>query len=128
LIIFILITALIYFFIEGLVFHVFHDWSNDLKSKSAEIKAIIKINIIKILPYVIVLLTLYVPQFTFNILLFPSSAAFFLEFLVLILPIFIITTTISWFSYRHMGNITFATIVNAILVAWISASLFPLRG
>jgi dienelactone hydrolase len=118
--------TLVYFFVEGLFFHVFHYWIKDLESNGNELKAFLRVLILKITPFIIVLILFYIPLFFFNVLIVPAQAGFFLEFLVVIVPLFIITSAISWWLYRHSGRLGTGTLVNAILISWISASLFPI--
>lgn len=121
--------AFVYFFVEGLFFHDFHDWRmrNDLGSKKGELKAVMRVILHKILPYVIILILFYVPLFSVGILVVPGQIGFFLEFLVPIVPIFMITTAVSWWFYRQTGKVGMGALFNALLIAWMMASLFPMK-
>jgi dienelactone hydrolase len=114
---------LIYFFVEGVYFHQFRI---SQKGSSSSIKDLIKIITIKAGPYITLILVNYVPMFLFNIRVFPSFAGFIMEFVLGIIPLFIITICYSWWFFRETNNIGIGVFLNTLLFAWSSAAIFPL--
>ncbi len=121
--------SIAFFFVEGLLFHDFHDWTarNDLGSKKNELRAITIVITHKVLPYLIVLSLFYIPLLFLEILLVPREIGFFLEFFVPIIPVFMITTALSWWCYQLTGKTGMGALLNALIVAWLIAALFPMK-
>ena len=112
---------LIYFFVEGLYFHKLHQPQTDSQTKD-----LIKTITIRTAPYLILILLNYVPMFLFDIRTFPSFIGFIMEFILGIIPLFIITITYSWWFYKKTNNLIVGTILNTLLFAWTSAAIFPI--
>jgi len=117
---------LVYFFVEGLYLHEFHNWSSHKAGFRYEVSAGVKVVAVKIWPYLLTLLTQYAPMFSLNIRLFPSSIGFLIEFLWGVIPLFIISTASSWWFYRKASNIGAGTIFNSLIIAWSAAATFPI--
>jgi hypothetical protein len=114
---------LIYFFAEGLYFH---QPRTCQKNERISIKDLIKIIAIKAGPYIALILLNYVPMFLFNFRVFPSFAGFIMEFVLGIVPLFIITICYSLWFFRETKNIGIGVVLNTLLFAWSSATIFPL--
>ena len=110
---------LVFFFVEGLYLHVLR------KGGGQEYTDLFRVLAIKLTPYMAVLGIQYVPMYTLNLRLFPELLGFFLEFIWAIVPLFAISTACSWWLHRVTGRIGAGAIFNSLLIAWVSASLFP---
>jgi hypothetical protein len=109
-----------YFLVEGLYFHQYR-----VPTEKA-ILDFAKIVTIKAGPYIALILINYLPMFLFNLRVFPSFVGFIMEFILGIIPLFIITISFSWWLYRKTNNIGVGVILNTLLFAWSSAAIFPL--
>jgi hypothetical protein len=117
---------LVYFTVEGLFLHELRQPS---WRKSALLTPLINLGKtvgVKATPYMAVLLLQYVPFVLLGIQLFPSQAGFLIEFLWLLLPIFVISTACSWWFYRSTTRVGLGATFSALVFAWIAASVFPL--
>jgi hypothetical protein len=115
----------VYFTVEGIYLHELRQPS---WRKSALLTAIINLAKtigVKITPYLAILFLQYVPFVLFGFQLFPSFAGFLIEFLWLLIPIFVVSTACSWWFYRSTTRIGLGAVFNALVFAWIAASLFP---
>jgi hypothetical protein len=116
---------LAYFWVEGVFINEFNAptaGGGPLGATSRLSKAIG----VKILPFVLLILVDYLPSALLGVRLFPSSVSFIIMFLWLITPIFALTTAISWWTYRITGRIGSGALLNALLMAWVAAVVFPL--
>ncbi|MFX0202945.1 MAG: hypothetical protein ACFFCW_43130, partial [Candidatus Hodarchaeota archaeon] len=118
----------VYFFAEGLYLHEFHDWSTDKTKLLHQILSVSKVVGIRICPYLILLLINYLPLFFWNIGILPVYFGFLMEFFVGIIPLFIVSTVLSWWMYRNTTTIGIGAILNTLLFAWSSAAIFPLSA
>lgn len=112
---------LIYFFVEGVYFHKLRQHNTGNQTKD-----LIKTITIRTAPYLILIILNYVPMFLFDIRIFPSFIGFIMEFILGIIPLFIITITYSWWFYKKTNNLIVGTILNTLLFAWTSAAIFPI--
>ncbi len=115
---------LAYFLIEGAYLHVMRP-----KPKPGAVSGVgnaLSAVAIKVVPFLVVILVDYLPAALLNVRLFPSMVSFVLMFLWLVTPIFAAITAISWWFYRLTGRIGAGALLNAMLVAWIAAAVFPL--
>ena len=113
---------LTYFFVEGLYLYKLRTPS----TKSNQIKNLIKAIIIRTAPYLALVALHYLPMFLFNIRIFPSFVGFIMEFILGIIPLFLITIIYSWWFYNKTKNLTMGTVINTLLFAWVSAAIFPI--
>jgi hypothetical protein len=67
----------------------------------------------------------FLPKIIFNYWILPSFAGFLIEFLWLMVPIFIITTFCNLYFYKRTSNFGLGAIFNTLLLAWIAATVFP---
>jgi dienelactone hydrolase len=117
---------LIYFMVEGLYLHELRQPS---WRKSALLTAMVNLAKtigVRITPFLTLLLLQYVPFVLLGFQIFPGFAGFLIEFLWLLIPIFIISTACSWWLYQSTTKIGPGAVLNALVFAWIAASLFPL--
>ena len=110
---------LVFFFVEGLFLHELR------KGTGQEYTDLLRVLVIKLVPYLAVLGFQYIPMYSLNLRLFPGFLGFFVEFIWVIVPLFAISTVCSWWLHRITGRIGAGAIFNSLLIAWVSASLFP---
>lgn len=112
--------TLLFFFFQNVYFYHLSDYKDfkSLKTLGIQIALIEG-------PFIIVLAIFYLPILLFSTVLIHGTTGFFTEFLVPTTGVFIITTCINWYYYKETENITIGTILNALLVALVIASLFP---
>jgi len=79
----------------------------------------------KIGPFVFLLFLQYTIKITINIWILPSFLGFLLEFLWLIVPIFAIASSFSWWFYKRTKNAIYGALFNALLMSWIASAVFP---
>lgn len=109
-----------YFFVESLYFFHYRIPGEKL------IVDFVKIVTIKVAPYVALIFVNYLPMFLFNFRVFPSFAGFIMEFVLGIIPLFMITISYSWWFFRKGNNFGASIVLNTLLFAWSSAAIFPL--
>jgi hypothetical protein len=115
---------LFYFIAEASYLHD-HDDSNIKQGKMVGIKGCLEAIFWKIMPFVAIIALLYLPKALFNIWILPSFVGFLIEFFWIIIPIFVMTTTFSWWFYRHTNGTMTGILFNTLILAWIAASVFP---
>jgi hypothetical protein len=115
----------VYFTVEGLYLHELRQPSWRKSVFYASLVDLTKTVGVKVAPYLAVLALQYVPFVLFGSRIFPDFAGFLVEFLWLLVPIFIISAACSWWLYRATMRIGTGAIFNALVFAWIAASLFP---
>ena len=115
--------SLAYFGTEGLYLHEFIDRKQH--SNWVGLRNCVKTVLIKITPFLALICLQYLPKLFFNIWILPGTIGFLVEFLWLIIPIFIITTTCSWWFYRNTQRVGTGAIFNAMMIAWVAAVVFP---
>jgi dienelactone hydrolase len=79
----------------------------------------------KIVPFLAILCLQYLSKLLFDVWILPGFAGFIFEFLWLIVPIFIITTTCSWWFQRNTKRMGTGAVFNALLMAWVASAVFP---
>jgi len=116
---------LAYFLVEGLYLHELHDWTSEKQGLLSDLLSCSKVVLGKVAPFVAVICLQYVPIVLFNLWIFPSYVGFLVEFLWLIVPIFMITTTCSWWFYRNTKSVWYGAVFNALIMAWVASTVFP---
>jgi hypothetical protein len=81
---------------------------------------------IRVVPYVALLATHYLPMILLNVRVFPAFLGFIMEFMLGMIPFFVLSTAYSWWFEHKTFNITLGVTVNAMLLAWVSAVVFPI--
>jgi len=114
---------LAYFLGEGLYLHDHHN--PNPKGKLAVLREYGSNVFAKIAPFLAIICLQYLPKLLFDVWILPGFAGFIFEFLWLIVPIFIITTTCSWWFYRNTKRIGAGAVFNALTMAWVAATVFP---
>jgi dienelactone hydrolase len=118
--------SLVFFAAEGLYLHEFSD-KTQLRQLGnwVDLRNCVKIVLIKIAPFLAIICLQYLPKVFFNIWILPGTFGFLVEFLWIIIPIFIVNTTCSWWFYKNTGRVGTGAVFNALLVAWIASVVFP---
>jgi hypothetical protein len=116
---------LVYFVAEGFYFHKPQEVQEREQKTRAVLQSYGRTVVWKIAPFVILLLLQYVPKIFLDIWILPSFVGFLIEFLWLIVPIFIVTTTCSWWFCRNTNNVATGAIFNALVMAWVASGVFP---
>ncbi|UCH57249.1 MAG: alpha/beta fold hydrolase [Candidatus Bathyarchaeota archaeon] len=109
----------VFFFVEGLYLFELR------RGASSDFSDLVKVIVIKLLPYLAVLSVQYAPMYLLGMRLIPGFLGFFVEFIWAIVPLFAISTATSWWFRRITGRIGQGVVFNVLLMAWVSASLFP---
>ena len=115
----------VYFAVEGLYLHELRQPSWRKSVFLASFTDLTKTVGVKVTPYLAVLFLQYVPFVLFGSRIFPDFAGFLLEFLWLLVPIFVISTTCSWWLYQATSRIGAGVVFNSLIFAWVAAGLFP---
>jgi len=85
----------------------------------------VKFVLISISPFILFLGVNFLPKVFFDFWVIPSFVGFLIEFLWLLIPIFMLATFCSLYFFRQTGNLALGTIFNTLLLAWIAATVFP---
>ncbi|MCJ7760712.1 hypothetical protein MUP59_06165 [Candidatus Bathyarchaeota archaeon] len=65
------------------------------------------------------------PKMFLGIWILPNYIGFLVEFLWVITPIFALSTISSWWLHRNTNNVTAGAVLNALIMAWVAAVVFP---
>jgi hypothetical protein len=84
-----------------------------------------KIIFVAVSPFLLLLALNFLPKLFLGFWLIPSFGGFLIEFLWLMVPIFALTTFSLVYFYRKTGGYAFGAVFNTLLLAWISATVFP---
>lgn len=112
---------LVYFAVEGLYLHVYRTRQGAGSAAGNAARALL----IKLGPYIALLLIQYLPMFAANTRIISGQLVFFLEFIWAIVPLMTLSTFSSWWLYRLTGRIWVGIVLNALLFSWVCAGLFP---
>ncbi len=116
---------LAYFTAEGLYLHAPLGLDRPSKGKMAKSIELAEILFAKISPFILIIGLQYLSRLVLGVWLLPGFAGFIVEFLWLIIPIFVITTTCSWWFHIKTGALATGIVFNTLLLAWIAAVVFP---
>jgi uncharacterized protein len=114
---------LVYFLAEGIYLYAFNTPSNSVRKW--RVLEWMKVVFIKISPFLLIIAIQYFPKVIIDVWILPSFIGFIAEFLWLIIPIFVITTTCGWWFYEKTGKIGTGVVFNTLLLSWITAVVFP---
>jgi hypothetical protein len=114
-----------YFVSEGLYLHEFTEETQITKGNRYCVRNYLVTIFAKSFPFIFLLFLQYAPKITFDFWLLPSFIGFLLEFLWLLIPIFLIASSFSWWFYKRTGNIIYGALFNALLMSWIASTVFP---
>jgi hypothetical protein len=114
-----------YFLAEAIYLHLSKTSHPSSINKAEKTKEWAKVVFVKISPFLSVIAIQYLPKLILGIWVLPSALGFVAEFFWLITPIFIITTTCSWWFKDKTGDIWAGTLFNTLLLAWIASVVFP---
>ena len=116
---------LAYFIAEGLYLYGPLNLGAAKKGNFAKSGELAKIVFAKISPFILIIGLQYLSRVILGVWLLPGFAGFLVEFLWLIVPIFVITTTCSWWFHNKTGTLATGVVFNTLLLAWIAAVIFP---
>ncbi|HEX9261473.1 MAG TPA: alpha/beta fold hydrolase [Candidatus Bathyarchaeia archaeon] len=114
-----------YFIAESMFLHELAQWTPREQENWNGLRNYFTTVFAKIAPFMFLLFLQYSVKISFDIWLLPSFAGFLLEFLWLIVPIFTIACSFSWWFYRRTGNALSSALLNALLMSWIASVVFP---
>jgi len=114
-----------YFVAESMFLHELTQWTPSEQGNWNGLRDYFTTIFAKIAPFMFLLFLQYSVKIAFGIWLLPSFAGFLLEFLWLIVPIFLIACSFSWWFYRRTGNALSSAVFNALLMSWIASVVFP---
>ena len=114
-----------YFVAESLYMHKLTNMRTREESNWLNLRNYVSTILGKIFPFVLLLCLQYIPQISFGIWVFPSFLGFLLELFWLIIPIFAIASSFSWWFYNKTENVVYGALFNALLMSWIAAAVFP---
>jgi len=118
--------SLAYFAAEGLYLHEFSGKTQQRQQGNwVDLRNCVKTVLIKIAPFLAIICLQYLSKVFFNIWILPGTFGFLVEFLWIIIPIFIINTACSWWFYKNTGRVGTGAVFNALLIAWIASVVFP---
>ena len=80
---------------------------------------------IKILPLVLVLIIQYVPLFGFNFRVLTGFLGFSMQFIIMLVPLFVIFTLIELWFYKITKDLLPGALMNAFLLSWTLSILLP---
>ncbi len=110
---------LVYFLAEGLYLHRFR------AGRHGGLWGLLRAVSLKAAPYLAVLLIQYAPMFLLGVRPLPGFVGFFVEFIWAIVPLFVVSTVVSWWLYGLTSRTGSGALLNALIFAWISAAIFP---
>jgi dienelactone hydrolase len=116
---------LVYFIAEAFYLHGPISQSVANTGKLAKIGELAKIVFVKISPFILIIGLQYLSRLILGVWLLPGFAGFITEFLWLIVPLFVITTTCSWWFHNKTGTLATGVVFNTLLLAWVAAVIFP---
>jgi len=114
-----------YFLAEAFYLHLSKNSHASSMNKVEKTTEWAKVVFVKISPFLSVIAVQYLPKLILGIWVLPSALGFVAEFFWLIIPIFIITTTCSWWFKDKTGGIWAGTFFNTLMLAWIASVVFP---
>lgn len=117
----------LFFSVDGIFISGIYKAKIKEKTLSARILTIAKIVGIKILPLVLVLLIQYIPLILFDFKILSGFLGFSMQFIIMLLPLFIIYTIITTWLYDRTGTLESGALLNAFLFAWTLSTLLPIN-
>ncbi len=117
---------LVYFIIDGLLFHANPEVRETKATMRNEFVDVISLLSAKIWPFILVVASIYLPRVLFGINLLPGGLiALSIQFFWVIGLFFVAGSLISWFWYRETNSILPGAVFNGIIFVWILTSLLP---
>ena len=116
----------LYFSIDGLITVGMYNLNIKEETKKQKFLAVLKIIGIKLLPFVLVLIVQYIPLIIFNFRILSGFLGFSIQFIIMLLPLFIIYTIVTTWLYDKTGTLESGALLNAFLFAWTLATLLPI--
>ncbi len=116
---------LVYFVAEGIYLHSPQNAALNHENIAAKVAEWAEVVFVKVIPFLIIIGFQYLPKLVFDTWLLPSFLGFMAEFVWLITPIFVVSTTCSFWFGKKTGGIGTGTIFNALMLSWIASTVFP---
>lgn len=114
-----------YFIAEGLYLHKLSSKTFYNQTIKRRLQLVAEKVLGKTAPIITLLFLQYATKITIGFWLIPGFLGFLLEFLWLIIPIFIIAIVFSTCFYEKTGSIIPGAFFNTLLLAWIASATFP---
>ena len=115
----------VYFLVDGLFLHGVRTGEDETGGVRRAFCGLGKVVLMKVVPYLLVIVFQYVPFVVFGVPLLGGFAGLLVEFLWLFVPIFVISTVCSWWFHRYTGTIGLGVMFNTLIFAWMAAVVFP---
>ena len=118
----------VFFVIDGII--VTGTLNSLIKDESFRTKlgATTKVVGVKILPLVLVLIIQYLPLFAFEFKILTGFLGFSMQFIIMLVPLFVIFTLIEIWFYDVTNDILSGVVLNSILLSWTLSILLPLAS
>jgi pimeloyl-ACP methyl ester carboxylesterase len=117
---------LVYFIIDGLLFHANSEVQETRKNLTDEFIDLIRLVSVKLWPFLVVVISIYVPRIIFGFNVLPGGLiALSIQFYWVMGIFFILGSMISWFWYRQTNSILPGAVFNGFIFVWILSSLLP---
>jgi dienelactone hydrolase len=117
----------IFFIFDGMITSGNYNRVRKGDSFKEKLGAFSKVTGIKVSIFVLVLLVQYIPLFAFNFRILTGFLGFSMQFIIMLVPLFISYTAITLFFYEKTGSIETSALLNALLLAWTLSTLLPIR-
>lgn len=117
----------IFFIFDGLITAGNYNRIRKGDTDREKFKALVKITAIKISFLVLVLLILYIPLFAFNFRILTGFLGFSMQFIIMLVPLFIAYSIVTIFFYEKTGSLETSALINALFLAWTLSTLLPIR-
>lgn len=116
----------LFFIFDGIITSGNYNRIRKDETNKQRLAALAKITGVKILPLILVLLVQYVPLFAFNFRLLGGFLGFSMQFVIMLVPLFIAYNIVTVFFYEKTGSLETGTLLNALLFAWTLSTLLPI--
>ncbi|MFW9852507.1 MAG: alpha/beta hydrolase [Candidatus Thorarchaeota archaeon] len=115
-----------YFTMDGLVFTSIYNERKREENTKNKLIASAQVVGIKLLPFILVLLIQYLTMVIFNFKILTGFLGFSMQFLIMLLPLFLIYTVITIWFFERTSSVETGALLNALLFAWTLATLLPI--
>ena len=116
----------LYFSIDGIIMTGVYNASKKDETNKSKLITSMKVVGIKILPLLLVLLIQYIPLFAFDFQILTGFLGFSMQFIIMLVPLFIIYTLIEIWFYQKTGDLISGAVLNALLLSWTLSILLPI--
>ena len=116
----------IYFVMDGFISTGIYERNLKNHNNKTKIWSATKVIGLKLLPLVLVLLIQYIPLLISGFQLFTGFLGFSMQFIFMLLPLFLIYSTATLWFYEKTKTIESGALFNALLFAWTLSTLLPI--